>query len=77
LSALGLWQQGIYLIHNRVAFDVEMFFRVTEQQAKQDGEQRQNNDGAQNHYFTKPAKPKNAMDISPAVISVIGAPWNT
>ena len=34
LPALGLWQQGVYLIDNRIAFDPEADCSVTEDQAE-------------------------------------------
>src|SRR5690606_13740313 len=78
LAALGLRQQGVDLLGNRIAFDPEAYRRETQDRAAHQAQRQQREYGNQNqaHSLINPVKPMNASDIRPAVTMPMAAPWN-
>ncbi|CSD03763.1 Uncharacterised protein [Vibrio cholerae] len=77
LATLGLWQDSIYLVHDRVGFYLKANRSKAEYGSKHGGQcrQRNNSDDYGTHYsFTNPVKPIKAKDIKPAVIIAMDAP---
>src|SRR5690606_12226753 len=78
LAALGLRQQGVDLLGDRIAFDPEAYRRETQDRAAHQAQRQQREYGNQNqaHSLINPVKPMNASDIRPAVTMPMAAPWN-
>ena len=84
LAALGLRQQLIDLVHQRVAFGSEPYRGVAQHGTEAQAQAQQGHQGRQQrlafhpgrHDYTSPAKPIKAREASPAVIIPIAAPWN-
>ena len=80
LASLGLWQQGIEFFHDRIRLYAKTDSRVTQQQAKQQRQEREEYNNKQNmvhgQYLISPVKPMKASDIKPAVIIAMAMPRN-
>src|SRR5690606_8383926 len=77
LAALGLRQQGVDLLGDRIAFHPEANRGVSQQCAADQAQQQDGDNGNQHqtHSLINPVKPMNASDIRPAVIRPMAGPW--